>query len=69
MQKKEFKIGEEFQCGMVKLKCAKSSFSCDGYYFLGSSLDCRVINRMITGDCIKSERKDNSDVIFVEVEE
>lgn len=69
MAKKEFKVGEEFQCGLVKLKCTKSGFSCDGCYFLGSSWDCRVINRLITGTCIKPEREDKTDVIFVKVEE
>lgn len=68
MEKKEFKLGEVFQCGHVKLKIEKSDFICGGCYFLGSSLDCRSINRLITGSCIKSERKDKTDVIFVKVE-
>jgi hypothetical protein len=69
MEKKEFKAGEIFQCGLLKLKCEKSSFSCKGCYFLGSSLDCRILNRMVTGNCLKTERKDKSDVIFIEVKD
>lgn len=69
MEKKKFKVGEVFQCGLVKLKVEKLDFSCDGRYFLGSYLDCSVINSIITGSCIKPEREDNTDVIFVKVEE
>lgn len=69
MPNKEFKVGETFQCGLVKLKCVKSKFTCDGCYFLGSSLDCAIINKIITGSCIKPEREDKTDVIFVKVEE
>lgn len=33
MNKKEFKIGETFQCGLVILKCVKSdNFYCDGCF-------------------------------------
>lgn len=63
MAKKEFKIGETFQCGLVKLKVEKSGRKCDGCYFLGG---CK---RRITGACSAESREDNTDVIFVEVEE
>ena len=32
MEKKEFKIGEVFLCGLVKLKCIKSDCVCEGCY-------------------------------------
>lgn len=68
MAKKEFKIGEVFQCGLVWLKCKKAfngcdlCFLCEGIIFQD---DCKVL----VGECGKRERKDNTDVIFVEVEE
>lgn len=66
--KKEFKVGEVFQCGIVRLRCEKSGLGCDGCYFL-CFRDCEVINKRITGSCIRSEREDKQDVIFVKVEE
>lgn len=63
MAKKEFKVGEVFQCGLIMLKCVKSGRKCDGCYFMGG---CK---NTITGRCAKESREDGNDVIFVKVEE
>lgn len=68
MKKEEYEIGEVFQCGLVTLKCESSVSNCDKCYFQGFT-NCAEINRKITGSCIRPERKDNTDVIFVEVDE
>lgn len=68
MEKKEFKIGEVFQCGLVKLKCKKAIDNCDGCFLCDSITfqnDCRVL----VGECGKIEREDNTDVIFEIVKE
>lgn len=66
MPKKEFKIGEVFQCGLVKLKCveAKREKYCTGCFFEANE-DCAS---RIVGNCSFSCREDNTDVIFVKVE-
>lgn len=67
MEKKEFKIGEVFLCGLVKLKCIKSDCVCEGCYlndFFYNEEECRAF----VGDCTQ-DREDETDVIFVKVEE
>lgn len=66
MKKKEFKVGEEFQFGLFKLKCVKSKKegTCMGCFFLNySNCDAEFI-----GDCIAVRREDNTSVIFVEID-
>lgn len=63
MPTKEFKVGEVFQCGLIKLKVEKSGRKCDGCYFLGG---CK---RGITGACSAESREDKTDVIFVKVDD
>ena len=69
MAKKEFKIGETFQCGLVKLRVeTPESGLCKGCFFGSRSYDCgSIIN--LTGSCYFDEREDNTNVIFVKVEE
>lgn len=69
MPKKEFKIGEMFQCGLIKLRCEKvTSFKCcDGCFFHISCLKC--ISGEIAGSCAGYAREDKTDVIFVKVED
>lgn len=72
MAKKEFKVGEVFQCGLVKLKCViepiNRSERCDGCFFddNGECID-RFDN--IVGKCSHLNRRDKENVIFVKVEE
>lgn len=62
-KKEEFKIGEVFQCGLVKIKCVKTNSLCAKCYFI------RQCNHEITGHCFAECREDKTDVIFVRVEE
>lgn len=67
MAKKEFKIGEEFQCGHVKLRVEKSTI-CQGCFFNNPMCNCAG-NSYFIDSCISHQREDKTDVIFVEVEE
>lgn len=73
MAKKEFKIGQVFQFGNVKLKVVKSkeSFQCQGCFF-HESKDVYCIVQYVwdaTGDCNPGKRKDKTPVKFVKVED
>lgn len=68
MEKKEFKVGETFHCGLIKLKVEKEDeYSCSKCFFYKTWL-CDNMN-MITGSCFESEREDHTSVIFVKVDE
>lgn len=68
MAKKEFKVGEVFQCGMVKLRVENDDLgSCDGCYL--DELDCYGQLSNLVGTCHYSDREDKQDVIFVKAEE
>lgn len=68
MKKKEFEIGEEFKCGLVKLRCEKATSGCSGcvFYREGEFNDC---SHIALGKCDAYSRKDRQDVVFVEVED
>lgn len=66
MARKEFKVGEVFQYGTAKLKCVKTDLKCQGCLF--SQYNCPPVERFL-GECQAEDRDDNTDVIFVEVEE
>lgn len=67
MAKKEFKIGEEFQFGLVKLRVVEedenSCFKC----FFNGKLLCGCTTE-VAGSCYPDEREDNKSVVFVKVE-
>lgn len=70
---KEYKIGETFQYGLVKLRCIKapceSRFeSCYRCVFYDDWNDTCLGDRFV-GECERREREDKTDVIFEEVEE
>lgn len=68
MEKKEFAVGEVFQCGLIKLKCIESE-GCNGCYL--EHICARISSiriRHIVGKCSCS-RSDNKSVIFKKVEE
>lgn len=68
MAKKEFKVGEVFQCGLIKLKVVESTLgSCDGCLFHFNCI--KRTTRDIAGPCARTEREDKTDVIFIKVEE
>lgn len=62
MEKKEFKVGEVFQCGLIKLKCVKGGITCNKCYFNG------ICIHEIVGPCHSEGRKDKTSVIFVKVD-
>lgn len=68
MAKKEFKVGEVFQCGLLKLKVVESPNppSCTGCD-LDVIADCYGQLSSLVGLCRK--RKDNKNVIFRIMEE
>lgn len=69
MPKTEFKIGETFQCGLVKLKCEiKRDSCCGGCFFNSPMYECEN-NEYFIGSCLSKRRNDNTDVIFVKVED
>lgn len=66
----EYKVGEEFQFGRIKLRVEPCIFenSCKGCFFeLFCDNDCKRIETA-TGRCDK-RREDKESVIFVKVEE
>lgn len=68
MEKTEYKVGEVFQCGIVKLKCVKSDVTCNGCFFykiMSSGDDCKLL----VGECNDIYREDETDVIFVKLED
>lgn len=68
--KKEFQIGEVFQCGLVKLKVKEAisnKYNCEECFFDGFCNNS--INNKIIGDCIGEFREDGKNIIFIESEE
>lgn len=68
MKKKEFKIGEEFQLGLKRLRVEEGS-ACERCYFGWLCMNNDVDIADIVGYCTPVGRKDNKMVIFKEVEE
>lgn len=70
MEKKEFAVGEEFQVGLLRMKCiaqkADKKGECEGCFFFISN-NCIDINLNIAGVCSMKEREDLQDVIFVKL--
>lgn len=58
----DYKLGEEFQVGRVKLKCVLGK-GCKGCHF-EPFYHCANVTKLITGACEKKKRKDIMDVIF-----
>lgn len=63
MEKKEFKVGEVFAAGLVRLKCVEGD-TCDRCIFekYNSCTD------MIIGPCEHIDRQDNKNVIFIKAD-
>ena len=71
MAKTEFKVGETFQLGLIKLRAKKTGKGvnpCRRCFISELTSDCRVFKHVI-GECIGLKREDRIDVIFVKVEE
>ena len=67
MPQKEYKIGEEFQCGLVRLKCVANR-GCKDCYFNGIDY-CYFVVKRIVGCCNSNDRKDKTDVAFIKVQD
>lgn len=67
MKKKEFKVGEVFKFGNVKLRCEESkNGGCLGCAFSSIGF-CEDIYPFV-GYCSEENREDKKNVIFVKVE-
>lgn len=68
MKKKEYAVGEVFQCGLLKFRVspAVDKESCKGCYFNFGA--CAADVRLL-GSCSALHRKDKTEVIFVKVED
>lgn len=65
MEKKEFKVGEVFDAGLVRLKCVEGD-SCEGCVFEYNLL-CSFAD-IIVGPCGCEKREDKKDVIFIKAD-
>lgn len=68
MNKKEFKIGEKFQCGLTTLECVKQiNKYCEGCVFYDGFGRCVKFMTCVVGECKKHARSDHNNVIFKQV--
>lgn len=68
MEKKEFKIGEVFDAGLVRLKCVEPTApdaGCEGCIF--NYFTCGAVG-VVVGPCNHAGREDNKDVIFIKAD-
>jgi hypothetical protein len=65
MKKKEFKVGEVFTAGLVRLKCVEGD-TCEGCVF-ENCLSCSFSD-MLVGSCECIDREDDKDVIFIKAD-
>lgn len=65
MEKKEFKVGEVFTAGLVRLKCVEGD-TCDGCIF-EDCMSCSFRDETI-GPCNCAEREDKKNVIFIKAD-
>lgn len=68
MAKKEFKVGEVFKCGLIKLKCIEMR-GCENCYFEDYCIFGLEQSKYIRGECLAENRLDNKDVVFKKVED
>lgn len=69
MEKKEFKVGEVFDAGLVRLKCVEPTApnaGCEGCIF-NDHITCGSVD-VVAGPCSHAEREDNRDVIFIKAD-
>lgn len=68
MEKKEFKVGETFTAGLVRLKCVEApapDSGCEGCIF--NYFTCGAVD-VIAGPCNHAEMEDDKDVIFIKAD-
>lgn len=60
-KKKEFKVGEKFQCGLYILQCVEDQeIECNGCFFLD-------MDKCLAGECAGIRRSDDINVKFIKV--
>lgn len=72
MKKKEFKIGDEFDLGLMKIRVENryDKMGCRECFFYEFCCDVEEVFRYATiGACDGREREDKTDVVFKLVEE
>lgn len=68
MEKKEFKVGEVFDAGLVRLKCVEPTApdtGCEGCIF--NYFTCGAVE-VVAGPCNCTEREDGKNVIFIKAD-
>lgn len=68
MEKKEFKVGEVFTAGLLRLKCMEATApdsGCGGCIF--NNFSCEAID-IVSGPCNCAGREDGKNVIFVKAD-
>ena len=60
----EYKVGEVFQFGKIKLKCVEAPSDCTGCFLLSFAYCISCI-----GECNWNKRSDHKNVIFIELKE
>ena len=71
MANTEYKVDETFQFGLKTLKCVEGD-GCSECAFFNEVWDPSCLNKIhveYVGPCVKKDREDRTDVIFIEVEE
>ena len=69
MEKKEFKVGEVFDAGLVRLKCVDApepDLGCEGCIF-NDHITCGSVD-VVAGPGNHVEREDGKDVIFIKAD-
>ena len=67
---KEYKVGEEFYVGRIKLRVKESgTSSCVGCIFQKMPYDTCTIFHVFIGTCDCNTREDKKQIIFVKIEE
>ena len=68
MAKTEFKVGETFQLGLVKVRVVKEDLNSCSKCIFNRTILCGNIYSL-TGSCFSNKREDRQAVIFVKVED
>lgn len=70
MTKKYIEVGEEFQFGLVRLKCEKADDedACKGCFFNEYNYNTCMLLDNFLGSCGRKRRDDNNNVIFIKID-
>lgn len=68
-KKTYFKVGEEFQVGLIRMKCVECDQSCNGCFFYNIDNPSIRCHTHIIGECTAGKRQDRKSVKFIKVDE